>query len=352
MQAAIFYGGTDIRVEELGRPEPGPGEVLVRVRAAGICGSDLHPYRGADPWPRGPGGHQDGHELAGEVAALGDGVTGLEVGQRVGIEPQHLVGCGRCARCREGNYHLCALRGRSTGEARRSHGFSEYDLCIAGNVHPLPEQVPLDHAAILDCYACAVHAMRRGPLLPLSTVAVIGTGAIGMAVGQLARASGAGRVILVGTRQAPVEVGVASGAADEGVWAEAGAVVEAILSLTGGQGVDTVFETVGGTGPTLSQAVAMARPGGSVCVLGVFTEAMRLEVATAYARELTVGWCNSYSTWRGVSEYRMALDLMAAGRVRPGPLITHHFPLAEIDEAFRTAADKRSSAAIKVIVNP
>src|SRR6266540_3718923 len=115
MRAALFYGGPDIRVEELPRPEPGPGEVLVRVRAAGICGSDLHGYRRARPEPAGPG-RENGHELAGTVAALGAGVTGLSVGQRVGIEPEHLIGCGACRYCARGDTHLCAERGRKHGE--------------------------------------------------------------------------------------------------------------------------------------------------------------------------------------------------------------------------------------------
>src|SRR5919197_3212662 len=104
MKAALFYGGPDIRVEELPVPAPGPGEVLVRVGAAGICGSDLHRYR--QPAPTATVPTRAGHELAGEVAALGPGVAGLAVGQRVGVEPLHLLGCGACPQCRRGEYHI------------------------------------------------------------------------------------------------------------------------------------------------------------------------------------------------------------------------------------------------------
>ena len=350
MKAALFYGGTDIRVEELAPVEPGEGEVLVRVRSAGICGSDLHHYRSEAPWQR-ERGSRDGHELAGEIAAAGPGVAGLAVGQRVGIEPQHLIGCGRCARCRSGETHLCPSRGQHHGRRLRSHGFSEYDVCRASQVHPLPDGVSIDAAAILDCYACAVHALHRAPLGPHRTAAVIGTGAIGMTLGQVARAGGARRVLMVGTRPEPLEVAERAGAADVGV-AAGDDPVAALGEHTGGTGADVVFETVGGAGPTLRQAVEMARPGGTICVLGVFTRQPEFDVRLAYGKELAVLWSNSYATWDGVSEYEIALDLLASGRVRAEPLITHHFGLERIGEAFAAAADKRTSGAIKVLVHP
>jgi threonine dehydrogenase-like Zn-dependent dehydrogenase len=351
MKAALFYGGTDIRVEELAPVEPGEGEVLVRVRSAGICGSDLHHYRSEAPWQR-PAGSQDGHELAGEIAALGPGVTGLTVGQRVGIEPQHLIGCGRCPRCRNGETHLCASRGRHAGRLLRSHGFSQYDVCLASQVHSLPDGLPLDAAAILDCYACGVHALHRASLAPCRTAVVIGTGAIGMTLGQVARAGGARRVLMTGNRPEPLAVAERAGAADEGLTTAGGDVVAGVMERTGGAGADVVFETVGGSGPTLRHAVEMARPGGTVCVLGVFTRQPGFDVRVAYGKELTILWSNSYSTWDGVSEYEIALDLLAEGKVRAEPLITHHFVLDDIGAAFAAAADKRSSGAIKVLVHP
>jgi 2-desacetyl-2-hydroxyethyl bacteriochlorophyllide A dehydrogenase len=287
----------------------------------------------------------------GTVAALGPGVSGLSVEQRVGIEPEHLVGCGECRACRRGDSHLCPTRGQRHGERQGSHGFSEYDVCIVRNVHPLPDSVSDGAAAILDCYGCAVHAVRRAPVHPYATVAVIGTGAIGMNVGQVVRASGAARVIMVGTRPQPLAIGREAGAADEGVANSQGDPVEAVLDLTGGEGADVVFETVGGDAPTLEQAVKMARRGGTVCVMGIFTTPPALDERTAYRKELTIGWSNSYSTWDGLSEYEIALDMLASGRIRAEPLLTHHFPLEQIGEAFAAAADKRSSGAIKVLVH-
>lgn len=356
MRAALFYGGPDIRVQELPIPEPGPGEILVRVRAAGICGSDLHGYRGARPSQRradgSTAGRQSGHELAGEIAGLGQGVAGPAVGQRVGIEPEHLVGCGHCPSCVRGDTHLCPERGLRHGERHGSHGFSEYDVCLARNVHPLPDRVSTEAAAILDCYGCAVHAVHRAPITPYATVAVLGTGAIGMNVGQVARASGARRIIMVGTRDEPLAIARAAGAADETIANSAVDPVHAVLDLTNGEGADVVFETVGGSAPTLGQAVYMARRGGTVCILGIFTQPQELDTRAAYGKELTITWSNSYSTWNGLSEYEIALDLLASGRVHAEPLITHHYRLDQIDEAFAAAADKKSSGAIKVLVHP
>jgi threonine dehydrogenase-like Zn-dependent dehydrogenase len=356
MRAALFYGGTDIRVEELPTPEPGPGEVLIRVRSAGICGSDLHRYRGANPWrseTEVPAqGRQDGHELAGDVAAIGTGVSGLSIGQRVGIEPEHLIGCGRCSYCRRGDTHLCPERGLHHGKQHSSHGFSQYDVCLARNVHLLPDKVSTDAAAILDCYACAVHAVHRVQILPYMNVVILGTGAIGMTLGQVVRASGARRVIMVGTRDEPLALARHAGAADEGIANSGNDPVQMVLERTGGQGADVVFETVGGNAPTLAQAIGMARPGGVICILGVFTTDPELDTRLAYRKELTITWGNSYSSWNGISEYAIALDLLASGRVASEPLITHHYPLDQIGEAFVAAADKKTSKAVKVLVHP
>ena len=172
-----------------------------------------------------------------------------------------------------------------------------------------------------------------------------------MNVGQVARASGAQQVIMVATRPGPLEVGRAAGALDAGVAGSEGDPVSGVLDLTDGEGVDVVYETVGGDAPTLEQAVKMARRGGTVCVMGMFTTPPQVDVMLAYRKELTIVWSNSYSRWNGVSEYDIALGLLASGRVDGAPIITHHYPLEQIGEAFAAAADKRASGAIKVLVH-
>ncbi len=350
MKTAYFYGGKDIRVVEEEIPTPGTGEVLFKVMSAGVCGSDLHNYRGHRvredvPW-------QQGHELSGVIAGLGEGVTGLEVGQRVGIEAEHLLGCGECRLCRDGQYHLCADRGMRHGVRQGSHGFSQYDVCVAENVTVLPDDVGFDDAALVDCYACGVHAMNRVPDVSGESVAIIGAGAIALTLGQVLKANGAGRVILIGTRRQPVDVAIAAGSADVGVVMAEGDPVEAVLAATGGEGVAVTFETVGGQGQLIQQAVEMTRRGGVVSVLGLFTKPQTGDPTVAMEREVSIQWSNSFSSWNGEREFSAALGLLKAGRLNPDPIVTHHFSLENIDRAFAVADDKRASGAIRVMVTP
>jgi threonine dehydrogenase-like Zn-dependent dehydrogenase len=354
VKSAVFYGGHDIRVEEVADPVPGPGEVLVDIGAAGICGSDLHPYRGANPWGGAASGpRRTGHELAGIVAAVGSGVESVRVGQRVGVEPMHLVGCGRCRQCRRGDYHVCPTRGMRDGQRHGSAGFSELDLAVARNVYPLPDNVSLEVASMLDVYACGVHAINRIPLKAIDNVCVLGTGPIGMTMGQVARAAGARRVIMVGRRDELLQQAIDVGAADLVVNnSTVSSVGEAIAELTNGDLCDAVFESVGGTADTLVQAVEAAAFGGKIGIIGAFWGDVSIAYRAANRKEIDLRWCNSYASWNGVPEYQIALDMVADGRVQAEPLITHRFPLVEIAEAFRAADDKRASGAIKVVVQP
>jgi 2-desacetyl-2-hydroxyethyl bacteriochlorophyllide A dehydrogenase len=354
VKAALFYGGRDIRVEELPDPTPGPGEVLVDVGAAGVCGSDLHPYRGADPWGgQVIGPRRAGHELAGVVVALGPGVSHVEVGQRVGVEPMHLVGCGACRQCHRGDYHVCPMRGLRNGQRHASAGFSELDLVVAENVYPLPDSISLDAASLLDVYGCGVHAINRIPLRASEYVCVVGTGPIGLTMGQVARAAGARRVIMIGRRDEPLQLALRVGAADAVVNnSRVASVGEAIADLPQGELCDAVFETVGGDEDTIAQAVEAAAFGGRIGIIGAFWGDVAVAYRAANRKELDLRWCNSYSTWHGVREFQIALDLLTECRVQAEPLITHRFPLSEIRAAFAAADDKRASGAVKVLIQP
>ncbi len=351
MKAALFYGGKDIRVADQSTPDPGPGEVLIGIKSAGVCGSDLHNYRGnraatqAVPW-------EQGHELAGVVEALGSGVDNLAVGARVGIEAEHLVGCGHCRECLRGDYHICPERGIVRGARHGSHGFSSHDVTLASNCFPLPDHVSFDDAAILDCYACGVHAVNRTPVPVDGTVVIVGAGAIAFTLGQVAKAYGAGRVIMVGTRPEPLQTAIDAGAADEVIVNADEDPVQGALDRTDGEGAEVVFETVGGEAQLIDQCMAMARRGGAVSVVGLFTQPQTLDSqAQGMAKELVLTWSNSYSSWGGISEYQTALDLLASDRLNAGPIITHRFPQSRIAEAFGAADDKRTSGAIRVVVN-
>jgi threonine dehydrogenase-like Zn-dependent dehydrogenase len=317
------------------------------VGAAGICGSDLHGYRDAQPSPP----RTRGHELAGEIAVLGPDVSALHVGQRVGVEPRHLVSCGRCRWCRRGDTQLCPQLGMVGGQAVHSTGFAEYSLETAAYCYPLPDTLPTEVAAILDVYAVAVHAVHRVPPSPADTVAVVGSGPIGLATAQLAQVAGAGQVILVGRRAAPLQVARQLGV-DATINAAQEDVPSALRALTAGIGADIVLEAVGGHASTLAQAVEVAARGGRIGIIGAFAERQTLDPGLCMRKELSLHWIWSYGLWDGVPEFRIALDLLSSGRLDAAPLITHRFPLNQIRAAFDAADDKPASGAIKVLILP
>ena len=347
MKAAIFYGPGDIRLEEISLPKISDQEVLVKVKAAGICGSDLHFYGGTtESFAPAPGSIL-GHELSGEVVKVGDKIHDIEIGDRVGIEP--LIGCGKCEFCLSGDYHLCREL-KHIGIAFGG-GFAEYTKAPRRNVFPLPANVSYEAAALLDCYAVSVHAIHRVPIQVVDTVAVLGSGTIGLTTMQVAKAAGARRVIVVGRRSESLKLAREAGA-DETINLTNADLIEEVGVLTNTRGVDITFECVGGTASTLSQAISIARPGGKVCVIGLFTATPPLDLWAALTKELDVKFAMSYARWDNQVEFAIALDLMTSERLRPEPLITHRLPLEKITEGFNILLDKARTNAVKVILQP
>jgi threonine dehydrogenase-like Zn-dependent dehydrogenase len=197
----------------------------------------------------------------------------------------------------------------------------------------------------------AVHAIHKVRIQPIDTLVVLGAGAIGLSIAQAAKAAGARLVIVVDTLSRPLAVAKTVGA-DEVIDAMQADVVDTVASLTGGQGADVVFETVGGRAPTLLQATKIASRGGMVGIVGTFVGSHGLEPLVCQSKELTVRWVYSYGLWDGVPEFKIALDMLAAGRLKASPLITHHFPLDLIADAFAAANNKGQSGAVKVVVLP
>jgi 2-desacetyl-2-hydroxyethyl bacteriochlorophyllide A dehydrogenase len=347
MAAAVFHGGTDIRITRVPVPAVERDEVLVEVAAAGICGSDLLAYRGLGPWQHDPAHPDcDGHELSGVVAAVGDQVTGFAVGDRVAVEPIHLLSCGRCALCRTGRGYLCAERGLRHGMRVHSRGFAEYDVAPAGQLHPLPDYVGLAEAALLDCYACGVHALHLVTLPPGAPVAIVGSGAIGQTLGQVARAAGHA-VSLFGHRAATLDVALRAGAANT-VCDTSTAAGRQARDAAGGA-FPAVFDAAG-SGDSLTESLRLVAPGGDVVALGVYPAAPDFDPYLAYQREATLRWSNSYGTCvAGVPDFRRARDLLAAGAVDATALITHRLTLSQLPDGFRILAD-RSGGAVKVMI--
>jgi 2-desacetyl-2-hydroxyethyl bacteriochlorophyllide A dehydrogenase len=340
MRAAVVAGPQRFEIPEVETPQPQPGCVLVCVRNCGICGSDLHFFKGE--FPTIPGLRM-GHEIAGEVAALGEGVMGLTEGQAVAIEPVET--CRDCAFCRSGRAQLCPER-KLLGMMAPG-GFAEYLHVPAYTVHPLPEGVDFEVGALVEPLAVAVHGLRQVDLQIGERVAVLGSGTIGLMALVAARALGAPAVFTTARYPHQAEAARALGAAAV-VEANEGA-VEALAIAFGGRPPEVVVETVGGHADTLSQAIAIAQAGGRVSVLGLFTGPVSLNATAAVLKEIVLIGGVTYGRPGTRSDFEVAIEIAAQHAEELRGLITHRVALDEIERGFAIAADK-SQRSIKVTV--
>jgi threonine dehydrogenase-like Zn-dependent dehydrogenase len=346
MRMAVFRGIREVGIERVAVPVPGEGEARIRILASGICGSDLHRYRGCDPWGgAGTFPRSGGHEMAGVIDALGPGAGGFLVGQVVSVEPAQMGGCGRCACCERGATNLCTNREGRPGP-RRSTGFAEFDIARLSQIHPIASDLPVEAAALADVFACAIHAVHRVPIAAGSNVVVIGTGPVGLALGQIIRQRG-GYITVFGRHPALLKSAMAVGAADEGICCE-GAPSGTRRCLA-----DTVFEAAGGsTSDSIRLATQAVRHGGRIGIVGAFAGDVCLPYAVANRKELTLALCNGYGFHLGRSEFQMALETLQMQTTEARRLITHRFGLDDIATAFQTADDKARTGAIKVMLDP
>ena len=330
-------------------PEPAAGQVLLKVRSSTICATDQKILAGQFPGTTFP--HILGHEFSGEVVAAGSDVDEVVPGDRVGVEIH--VGCGRCARCLEGLYQLCENYGRTDkGHAHVGFtvpgGLAEFVTVPLKAAHKLPDNLSWDEGAFTDNIGIALYAVERGHLQPGESVAVLGPGAFGALAVQVARAMGAGRVVLVGTRQERLER-MQHLDADALIAAHGEHAIEQVKAAFKGRGADLVIEFAG-TPEAAREAIQMARRGGRVVLAGATgpgRELCGVDLSTIVRGHLDI--YGSLANPRGISG--RGLELIARGAVDVRPLITHHFALAEFDEAWTTFVERRGGA-IRVMVHP
>jgi L-iditol 2-dehydrogenase len=334
---AAFSGGKEkIEVKEAPVPAPGAGEVLLRVRACGICGTDLHFYRGELPaLPN----VSPGHEFAGEVVEVGEEVERFAPGERVVVEP--IRTCRECDYCRGGSYHLCPKR--VFLGAFVSGGLAQYVAVPAYTLYALPDELDYELAALVEPLAVAVHGLHLVDLSFGERVVVLGSGSIGVMATLAARALGASEVIATYRYEHQAQAALAAGATR--------AVQADVVSTLADEKPDVVIETVGGHAETLSQAMGLVRPGGRVSVLGLFTAPVQVNALPLMLNEVRVVGGITYCRPGQHSDFDVALRIIGADPERARGIISHRFPLKKADEAFRAAADK-SSASVKVQVHP
>ncbi|MDB5529831.1 MAG: hypothetical protein JWR51_2934 [Devosia sp.] len=344
MKAFVLHGQRDLRAELVPTPMPGPGEVLVRVRRAGICGSDIHYFvhgRAGSFVPKRP--FILGHEIAGEIAELGPGVDPALAGRRVAVDPS--IPCGTCAFCREGRYNLCLnmrFYGSASTDPHVDGGFAEYVVAPAANCHVLPDGLGWAEAAMTEPLSVAVHAVMRSGGVAGKSVLVTGGGAIGQLTALVARAFGASTVTLADIAAFPRNLAVQLGA-DSNLDASDPVAVERGLALTPG-GFHVVFEASGAP-PAVPLSIALARRGATIVQIGTLPADVTAPLNTIMARELSY-----VGSFRFANVFAIALDLMASGRVDVAPLVNAVMPLDEMASAMDRAIGK--DGVIKVQVEP
>jgi L-iditol 2-dehydrogenase len=333
-------GPGQIEVVAIPRPVPQPGEVLVAVRYAGICGTDLHIrhdlYSHLEPPVT------LGHEFSGVVAEAGAGVCGWQAGDRVTVESAAAF-CGHCEHCRRGDTQCCA--GRKAFGISRDGAFADFVVARQDALHRLPDHVSFREAALTEPLAVAVHAVMERSSLGRGQVALVtGPGTIGQLVAQVARAAGAS-VVLAGTTQDGERLELAGRlGAEHVVFSDRQDLRGAVDSVTAGRGVDAAFECAG-VAPAVRDCLAAVRKGGEVVQVGLTGRRVELPYDEICLKEITLkgSFTHNHRTWT------RAVALLAESRVELGPLISGEFPIAEWQKAFELC---EKGAGLKYLLYP
>jgi L-iditol 2-dehydrogenase len=343
MKALVLKEYKQFAYEDVPAPEPGPAEVVVAVKACGICGSDVHGMDGSTGRRRPP--IIMGHEAAGVISSVGSGVTGWAAGDRVTFDST--IYCGHCEFCRRGLINLCDHRrvlGVSCEDYRQNGAFAEFVAVPQHILYRLPDGLAFEHAALVEPFAIALHAIRRAPPTLNDAVVVVGAGMIGLALVQALSQAGCGQLIVVdvaGDRLALAEKLGATSILNSSTEDAAAA----ILRLTRGLGADLAFEAVG-VSATVDLALRCLRKGGAATLIGNVTPKIEFPLQMAVTRELTIhGSCASQG------EYPACLDMLARGALRAAPLISATATLAE-GAAWFDRLYRKEPGLLKIVLKP
>ena len=343
MNALLLKNYLELEVAEMPKPSAGPGELLVRVRACGICGSDIHGFDGSTGRRIPP--LVMGHEAAGTVAEAGAGVTGFREGDRVTFDST--VYCGHCFFCRRGEVNLCDNRqvlGVSCGDYRRQGAFAEYVAVPARIAYHLPHSLSFEHAAMIEAVSVAVHATGLTPVRLGDCAVVVGAGMIGLLVIQPLKRAGCGRIIAVDLDTGRLGLAKRLGA-DECVNPKDCDVAEFVRARTGGRGADVAMEVVGASDP-VKTAVASLRKGGALTLIGNLSPQIEFPLQSVVTRQIRMaGSCASSG------EYPACIELLAQGAIEVEPLISAKAPLADGAQWFQRLY-RREPNLLKVILQP
>lgn len=346
MKAWILHGINDLRLEEIEKPSFTADEVLVSVKAAGICGSDI-------PRVFDTGAHRHpliiGHEISGKVVNIGRAVDKSWLNKRVGIFP--LIPCGTCISCKKREYETC--RNYSYLGSRRDGGFAEYIVVPETNLIECPDEVGYESAAMLEPMAVAVHAIRRIKIPFSKKVVVCGIGTIGLSVIMFLRESGVENILAIGKREIQKQAVMDMGIPEENYCDNSEKNIEQwIQEHTCGDGSAFFFECVG-KNETIRQAIKFTAPGGTVVLIGNPYGDMNLEREVYWQilrkQLMVVGTWNSSFQREAKDDWHYVMDRLKTGRIKPEKLITHRYSIDELDKGLKLMRDKREDY-IKVMM--
>jgi len=349
MKALVLMGPDHQELKMVPVPKPGPQEVLIQVESCAVCSTDVALIHKAFPGQPPYGVHITGHEYSGIVVALGDTVDEFAIGDRVAVEAHN--GCGRCRNCRLGDYTSCLNYG-NTKKGHRANGFTtpggnaQYVVNHINTVHKIPDHISFDVASLVTNLGCALYGYETmGGYIAGQNVLVIGPGPLGMASVAAAKALGANRIFLSGTRASRLAVGKALGA-DRLIATAEEDPYEVVMRETNGIGLDYVIE-VSGSKAGLDLAIKALKRNGKMLLLGMPHEPVPIDLEDMSLNDKDI------FAIRGESRANVAraVSLLANGKVNLAPLVTHSFPITKFEEAYRTF-NQRIDGALKVIIKP
>ncbi len=357
MKAAVLRGLGRLEVLDVPIFVPRYDEFLLRVKSCGVCGSDIRYFKGENPWSLHTLGYEQenppnmilGHEFSGKIVGEGQEKDPGRIGQRVAVEPYR--SCGECYYCRIGKHNICAEQehhGHDHGWRGYEYapgGMAEYTPAWRSHTYGIPQSITYDEATFIDGLAVAVRAVELGGIVPGSELLVIGGGPIGMLIAQAAKGYGAKRVFLADVYDKPLEVAGKLGV-DDLIDARTEKISQYVLGETDGLGVGAVYDSTGSEEAILDGLRALQR-GGTEVLLAGYHRPMPLDFPLISGDRSIRSLANN-----PYRNFQTAVDLMSSGRVRVRPMITHKFPLSQINEAFEVVTHKEEHDAIKAIIHP
>lgn len=338
MLQQVMTAPRKITFRDVPTPQPQPGQVLIAVKRVGICGSDIHVYHGMHPFTKYP--VTQGHELSGQIVALGDGVSDLHIGQRVTIEPQ--VFCGKCYPCTHGKYNLCnelkVMGFQTTGAC------STYFAVDASKVDPLPDNMSYDEGAMIEPLAVTVHAAKRFAEIRGAKVAILGAGPIGILLAQSVKALGAQQVLITDVSDYRLSIAKSVGA-DFAVNTANCDFDDALISSFGTDKADVIYDCAGND-ITMGQAIRCARKGSTIILVAVFAKMASVDLAVLNDHELDLNTTMMYRH----EDYVDAIRFVSEGKIQLRPLMSKHFAFRDYQDAY-VYIDEHRETTMKVLID-